>query len=112
MIRSVRFDPAADEEIDAAQAWYEGQRPALAADFLHEMDAAVQHIAEHPAACVPVPDLPAELEVRRFPVHRFPYWIVFLVRHDEVRVIAVAHQRRHPDYWRDRLDDRDSTGHR
>jgi toxin ParE1/3/4 len=39
---------------------------------------------------------------RRFPLRRFPYSIVYQVKPDEVRVIALAHQQRKPGYWRGR----------
>jgi plasmid stabilization system protein ParE len=39
---------------------------------------------------------------RRFPVRGFPYNVIYQVRADEVRVIALAHQQRRPGYWRGR----------
>src|ERR1700738_108172 len=33
---------------------------------------------------------------RKFPLQRFPYSIIYRVRPDEIRVIALAHQRRRP----------------
>ncbi len=39
---------------------------------------------------------------RRFPLRRFPYSIIYQLRPDEIRVIALAHQSRSPGYWRGR----------
>jgi plasmid stabilization system protein ParE len=39
---------------------------------------------------------------RRFPLRRFPYSIIYQLKPDEVRVIALAHQSRRPGYWRGR----------
>jgi plasmid stabilization system protein ParE len=39
---------------------------------------------------------------RRFPLRRFPYTIIYQVKPEEVRVIALAHQSRRPGYWRGR----------
>jgi toxin ParE1/3/4 len=36
---------------------------------------------------------------RRFPLRKFPYSIIYYVRGDELRVIALAHHRRRPSYW-------------
>jgi len=36
---------------------------------------------------------------RRYLFRRFPYSIIYQVTADELRVIAVAHQRRRPGYW-------------
>jgi toxin ParE1/3/4 len=39
---------------------------------------------------------------RRFPLRRFPYTIIYQVKPEEVRVIALAHQSRRSGYWRGR----------
>lgn len=36
---------------------------------------------------------------RRFPVRRFSYSVVYYIRGEEIRVIALAHHRRKPGYW-------------
>ena len=36
---------------------------------------------------------------RRFPLRKFPYSIIYYVRDEELRVIALAHHRRKPAYW-------------
>jgi plasmid stabilization system protein ParE len=37
---------------------------------------------------------------RRFSLRRFPYNLVYQLKTDELRVIALAHQRRRPGYWK------------
>ncbi|MGH8701418.1 MAG: type II toxin-antitoxin system RelE/ParE family toxin, partial [Burkholderiales bacterium] len=39
---------------------------------------------------------------RRILLNRFPYSVVYRTSSDEIIVIAVAHQRRRPGYWRRR----------
>ena len=39
---------------------------------------------------------------RRFPVRKFPYSVVYYIRGNEVRVVALAHHRRRRDYWASR----------
>jgi toxin ParE1/3/4 len=36
---------------------------------------------------------------RRFPLHRFPYSIIYYIKGNDLRVIALAHHRRRPGYW-------------
>ncbi|WP_404990911.1 type II toxin-antitoxin system RelE/ParE family toxin [Duganella sp. 3397] len=36
---------------------------------------------------------------RRYALRRFPYDLIYQLTPGEVRVIAVAHQRRRPGYW-------------
>jgi toxin ParE1/3/4 len=40
--------------------------------------------------------------VRRFPLRRFPYSLVYQITPQGLRVIALAHQRRRPSYWQGR----------
>jgi toxin ParE1/3/4 len=44
-----------------------------------------------------------DLLVKRKLVKRFPYLVIFIEFERNVRVIAVAHGARRPDYWRDRI---------
>jgi toxin ParE1/3/4 len=39
---------------------------------------------------------------RQLNVRRFPYKVVYRVREDHIYVIAIAHARRRPGYWRGR----------
>jgi plasmid stabilization system protein ParE len=36
---------------------------------------------------------------RRYIFRRFPYSIIYQVTAEELRILAVAHHRRHPGYW-------------
>jgi plasmid stabilization system protein ParE len=38
-------------------------------------------------------------ERRRFPLRKFPYSVIYYLRGDELRVVALAHHRRRPEYW-------------
>lgn len=37
--------------------------------------------------------------IRRLPLRRFPCFVPYEVRPSEIRVLAVAHQRRKPGFW-------------
>jgi plasmid stabilization system protein ParE len=39
---------------------------------------------------------------RRYGLRRFPYLIIYKLTKTEVRVVALAHQRRRPVYWQGR----------
>jgi len=34
---------------------------------------------------------------------RFPYSMTYSIENDFILIIAVAHQNRNPDYWKDRV---------
>lgn len=99
----VRFEDEADAEYRLAGRWYEERREHLGIEFLDAVDATIDHIVEMPRAGSLVPRVPAELPVRRRAVTRFPYHVVYLETATAIRVLAVAHDRRKPGYWHDRL---------
>jgi hypothetical protein len=102
--RRVVFEPDGSHELEAAALWYESQHSGLGLTFLTAVDRTVDHLAAWPDAGTLVPGVPAHLEVRQMPVGRFPYRIAYLVRSWELRVLAVAHTRRRPGYWRSRTE--------
>jgi plasmid stabilization system protein ParE len=95
----LELHPAASEEVEEAYTWYQRKASgAIADEFLDEIDRAVDAICEMPNTW------PSYIQgTRRFLLRRFPYTIVYRLDGDTVRVIAVAHQRRRPAYWRVRL---------
>jgi toxin ParE1/3/4 len=100
--KPVRFDAEAEDEIAAAAAWYEEKRGGLGVEFLDAVEEAEGRLAEAPQTFPLDARATAALAVRRCPVARFPYWLVFLDLEGEIRVLAAAHTRRRPGYWRSR----------
>jgi toxin ParE1/3/4 len=98
MAREVEFHPIAEEEWLAAYAWYSERSETAARAFLREMDRAVSLISEAPDRWPKY-----DSETRRFIMTRFPFSIIYRVAEDDVEVIAVAHHKRKPGYWRTRL---------
>jgi len=41
--------------------------------------------------------------IRRVLLQRFPFAVVYQVEPELILIVAVAHQRRRPGYWRDRI---------
>jgi hypothetical protein len=103
MSKAVRVDAAAVRELEAAATWYEGKQPGLGIALLAETEAARHRMMSTPSAWPRVPGVSLGLNVRRCQVHRFPYWLVFIEVAEHLRVIAFAHARRRPGYWRRRL---------
>ena len=90
---NVRVEPEAENDIAAAIAWYEQQRKGLGEDFVAAVDEALRAIAHRPAAFALHPAAP---DVRRAPLRRFPYVLVFQPFGEEVFVLACLHHRRNP----------------
>ena len=99
----VRFEDEADSEYREAGRWYEGHRTGLGLEFFDAVDAAISRIVDLPRVGTRVPRLPADLSVRRHALTRFPYHVVYVETPEHIRILAVAHDRRKPGYWKDRL---------
>ena len=98
-MRRITFHEEADAEVYEAVLYYEDRAPNLGLAFLDEIEKASQRILANPMASRSVGD-----EVRQAPVARFPYNVLYVLERDDcIRVIAVAHQKRRPGYWRKRL---------
>ena len=93
----VRFHPLAADEAEAARVWYFARNPTVAEAFSRELTAAIESIAEAPPRW---PRLYGRF--RRYLLHRFPFSVVYLERDASIEVIAVAHHRRRPGYWKQR----------
>ncbi len=94
------YHPDAETEVIEAARFYEEKAPALGMAFLADIDVAAEAISGAPERW---PILTGD--IRRYLVVRFPYAVLYRVLPDHLRVLAVKHHRRHPDYWRGRLVD-------
>lgn len=99
MIKPIRIEPEADEELLQAARWYERRRPGLGMEFLATIGVALEVIERHPSSGSPVPKVRTELRARRVVLRRFPYAVIFLELETEIRVLAFAHHRQRPGYW-------------
>lgn len=98
----IRFSAGASRELEADFRRYQRQRPGRGLRFLAAIDVALVRIASAPLS-FPLLRPP---HIRSAKVAGFPYRIVFLVLEEDVRVLAVAHGRRRPGYWRRRLQEK------
>jgi toxin ParE1/3/4 len=69
---------------------------------LSAIDQTVERITIHPEAGAP----PIAGEFRNRIIPGFPYNIIYRVWEDYIYLVAVAHHRRRPGYWRERADRR------
>jgi toxin ParE1/3/4 len=97
----IEFFPAAEQELLEAAKEYEGHLSGLGSDFLLEVERLTSVLVE-------LPSLGEKLDPshRRIPLRRFPYALIFRRDGEVIRVIAVAHRRRRPRYWKPRVQDR------
>ena len=78
--------------------FYEGKVKGLGRDFLKEIQHAVIAIRESPQR------FPKKTKsTRHCLLKRFPYSIVFLEHKETIFIVAIAHGRRKPNYWRNKI---------
>ena len=94
----VEFAPEALREIDDAFEWYLERSLQAAEAFVREVDSAFALIASSP-------DIWPSFEAgtRRYVLRTFPYNIIYREIPTGVEIIAVAHHKRRPRYWKSRL---------
>jgi len=95
--KPVEFHPEALAETEAAVAWYRERSLRAAEAFVGELSEAVATFSEAPQRW-PI----FEAGCRCFPLHRFPYLVIYREQPLSIQVLAVAHGRRRPGYWRTR----------
>jgi len=93
----IRFHPEADSEMMEAAVFYETQQQDLGKRFLSVVQDSLSHIQINPKL-YPI----IHLDVRRCITKTFPFNVLFRITPDQIIVMAVMHQSRHPDYWKNR----------
>lgn len=94
----VTIHPLAEAELVDGSAFYaKDGNTALGEAFITEFSRSVALLREYP-------NLGARWRgsLRRLPLRRFPYSIVYHQASQAVHILAVAHQSRRPGYWRGR----------
>ncbi len=90
----VRIRARARAEIAEAFEWYHDRSEVAAADFLAELDVAINQISEAPEQFPVIHGL-----LRRVLIRRFPYAVYYKCYPNGVSVVGVIHGHRHPATW-------------
>ena len=104
-MKLITFHSEADAEVNEAAQFYETRSPGLGSALLDEVQRSLDQMATTPEAYQQI-----GRRVRRKPLWRFPYNLVYAVYPDRIRIVAFAHQKRRPFYWRKRLKDATEGG--
>jgi toxin ParE1/3/4 len=94
-LKRVIFHSEAEWDLHQAIIFYERERPGLGRELRQEVEATVRRIQQNPQAF----PHQADQETRKGLVRRFPYTVVFIELEAVLWIAAVAHQKRHPQYW-------------
>lgn len=97
-MRSVEFHHEAQDEFISAAQYFESQTENLGLKFIAAVERTYQRILEFPEI-----GRPFGRRLRRFLVPGFPYGLLYRVEAERIFIVAVAHFRRRPGYWRSRI---------
>lgn len=92
----IKISSSARKELVDAIRYHEREREGFGEELAEEIDRAVRLIAERPLVGSEI----GEGE-RKFTVDRFRYNVIYRVEEKTVFVLAIAHHRRKPNYWRE-----------
>jgi plasmid stabilization system protein ParE len=87
----------ARRDFDESFDWYAARSRQAAVRFAAAVDAAVDRIAANPTGFASPDGVHREC-----PVKKFPFRIVYRVSDHRVLVVAIAHAKRQPGFWRGR----------
>lgn len=95
----IELHPEADSELIEAAIFYESRVNGLGESFLEEFDKLKLLLLRNPKIGVPVNKI-----FKRAVLNRFPYSIFYSLEPNVIWILAIAHQRRRPNYWLERLN--------
>lgn len=94
-MKGVIFNRLAQRELAEAVQHYESESQGLGNRFLEETFKALAILLRHPEAAPQIRG-----SVRRFVLPKFPYCLLYRpLGAGRLRILAVAHQKRNPQYW-------------
>jgi plasmid stabilization system protein ParE len=98
-MKGYHFLPEAEEEMNEAARFYEGRSEGLGEDFLDEVQRTVESILAFPKSGPVVSE-----NLRRRILRRFPFGLLYATDAERIVIVAVAHLKRRPGYWKDRIE--------
>lgn len=90
--------PAALDEAEKAARWYRERSARSAAEFVGEVNHALDRILAAPQRWPAGP-----WGTRKVLLHRFPFAVIYRELPSAIQVLAVAHGHRRPGYWKTRI---------
>lgn len=95
---SIGFDPDARAEFLAAVEYYEECQLGLGRRFRVALEIELGHIGTMPFRYRVL-----HVPFRRCLIPAFPYSLVFAIEPEFILILAVAHTKRKPEYWHERM---------
>ena len=97
-MRDLQQHPDVESEIEDYALYLASSSDRAPFAFVGEVRSAFRHLCEHPAIGHFV-----HRDFRRYNLRRFSHAVIYQENGDKIYVIAVMHEKRHPDYWKKRI---------
>jgi len=94
----IQYHPAAADEVVRANSWYKDIDPNVAQKFKLELDRAERLVIRSPATWASYFH-----GTNGFRFRGFPFVMAYIAREESIFVVALAHSRRRPGYWKNRI---------
>lgn len=92
------FTSGAESDLKESLLWYEAQKSGLGSRFVDEIDSLASRIRKNPD------HFPEVLQnIHKANLKRFPYSVFFVLSTGDIYVIAILHNSRNPQIWKDRI---------
>ncbi len=95
----IEFHPEAIREVRETIEWYRQRSNEVATDFRTLVKSAEELVQRSPESWAVY-----LLETRGFRFQKFPFVLVYVIRGQQIFIVALAHTKRKPGYWRERLE--------
>ena len=87
--------PHAEKELKEIVEYYDDQMPGLGQQFIDHFEIALDMIQTQPFAWRKI-----SKQSRRINIKSFPYLVIYGMYEDEIVISCIAHQHRHPTYYK------------
>ena len=92
------FHPGAEVDLLDGFKWYADRNPEAAIAFRDAVQTARRVISRAPRVWPPFTS-----GTQQFRLRRFPYKFIYRCIEHRIQIVAVAHDKRRPNYWIDRV---------
>jgi toxin ParE1/3/4 len=97
-MNQIIFHPEAANELYSTIDFYNHKESRLGLEFLEEIERIVKLIDNNPNRWPIV-----KYSSRQYIVKRFPYIVFYVFDPNQIYIVAIAHQKRKPFYWKNRI---------
>ena len=94
----VEILPPAEDDFEQSYVWYRSRSPDAAARFRIAIRQAIDKVRHDPKLGIKIDEHYRFYRIKK----SFPFYLVYRIEPAKIVVVAIAHNRRAPGYWRSR----------